>query len=1078
MKINCLKKKLILSSFSLLTFTSVLYAEKEAVYISPNNDGVQDILEIPLQIKEKRYVESWTLVITDSNKHIVRTISNKEKRPDKMGVKGFFKALVTAKGNVDVPTSVVWNGFLGEEAEEAGLVPGSVAPDGIYYYYITASDDNGNTGKSKEYQVIVDNTPPSVTIAPLSESEKSFGQGDAIELLIKQSGSKEVKWQAAIKNSSGKVIKNFTWSDGEPTNVSWDGADDNGMIVDDGLYSYEISATDLAGNKSSPAGITNIIYSAEKPDLSIAVRGNKYFSPNGDNIQDTVSFDVKVPLPVSKVNAIVSWAIEIQDLSDKTLYTLSGDASKAVPQTFVFDGTDTNANGKRLSDGQYRAVVKAKYKNGWEPSPAYSPAFVLDTSAVKTSLALSSNVFNATDGLSVSQKDQSADPDYNGLKTWSATIKDKNGTIVKSWDWGNSLPEKVEWNGTDNNGALLPDGQYTYSLDAIKLSGIRGKTVSEPFTLDTSKTQALISASPEAFSPNGDGVQDSVTLKPVANAASGIASYVINIAGPEGKIVRTFEGKALPKTIEWNGLDNEGKLCPDGLYAAKLETVAASGTKAAASTGAITLDTQAPDLEINPLSYTAFSPDKTSSRKTLPVSARTSKESVWKAAVISDANGNTVRTFLWNDSEIPAFEWDGKDDNGNQASNGQYSIKISSTDKAGNSVSKSITGITLDDRPASALVAVSMPGFSPNADGFKDDIAFTIKPTLTEGISSWTFTVTVSDGKNTKAVKTWTSKAADSAGIQPLPNRLVWDGLGDDGKVTEGRLTGELTIDYAKGNKVLAKSPEFVCCITPPVLEAKTSPEYFSPDNDGEADELFINLKKTNSLTNITSWSFVIKDRAGLDFWKTGGKSAITPVITWDGRGNKGDLVISAEDYPYDFTVTDDLGMTSTISGKISIDVLVIRDGNKLKMMVPAIIFRGDNADFAMAGDKDANGNTIKRGITAEQKANNERVLKRIAQILKKFSEYKVVVVGHANRMTDDPREETESNPSLWGPALIPLSKARAEYVRNVLVGYGVSRSRLSVDGKGGTEPMKGVDSKDKNVNWKNRRVEFILEKK
>ena len=197
--------------------------------------------------------------------------------------------------------------------------------------------------------------------------------------------------------------------------------------------------------------------------------------------------------------------------------------------------------------------------------------------------------------------------------------------------------------------------------------------------------------------------------------------------------------------------------------------------------------------------------------------------------------------------------------------------------------------------------------------------------------------------------------------------------------------------------------------------------------------------------------------------------------MVWDGRGNNGELVTSAEDYPCVFEVTDDLGMTSREKKVINVDVLVVRDGDKLKMQVPSIIFRSDAADFLLKGEKDSAGKTAPTGITAEQRTNNERVIKRIAEILKKFGDYKVTIVGHSNRTTTDPNEETVDNPSAWGRALTPLSRERAQYVKSLLTKYGISGSRLSVDGKGGTEPV--ADTKDKNVNWKNRRVEFILEK-
>ena len=94
---------------------------------------------------------------------------------------------------------------------------------------------------------------------------------------------------------------------------------------------------------------------------------------------------------------------------------------------------------------------------------------------------------------------------------------------------------------------------------------------------------------------------------------------------------------------------------------------------------------------------------------------------------------------------------------------------------------------------------------------------------------------------------------------------------------------------------------------------------------------------------------------------------------------------------------------------------------------------------------------------------------------MNKFKDYNVTIVGHANRVTDNEEEETVDNPQKWGPALIPLSAKRAEFVKAYIVKQGISANRLSTEGKGGTELV--VDYQDKDNNWKNRRVEFILNK-
>ena len=75
-------KKSILS-FLFFTFvcSSMFFAQDaKTLFISPNNDGIQDELIIPLSINEKRYIVEWSLVIQDAEGDVVRTIGDSKKR--------------------------------------------------------------------------------------------------------------------------------------------------------------------------------------------------------------------------------------------------------------------------------------------------------------------------------------------------------------------------------------------------------------------------------------------------------------------------------------------------------------------------------------------------------------------------------------------------------------------------------------------------------------------------------------------------------------------------------------------------------------------------------------------------------------------------------------------------------------------------------------------------------------------------------------------------------------------------------------------------------------------------------------
>ena len=1045
--------KTILAFTASLLVSGLAFAEKGPVYISPNNDGKQDILEVPIKIKERRYVKDWSFIIENEKGDVVRTIGNKEKRESRITFKTFWKALFTPKSGVTVPETVMWNGIMDD---------GEVAPDGTYYYYMTATDDNGNSAATKKLVVIVDNTPPDVQLAQPSSGEKVFGEGAKPVLAVKQSGSEEDEWNAVFMDSNGKVVRSYKWTSGSPLSFEWNGSDDAGAPLPDGVYSYKISATDRAGNDSNPAAITNIIYSADKPATNISISGSKYFSPNGNGINDTIAFFVKIPVPDAKsVNKLVEWAVKITDGKGNVVKTYSGTDNP--PSRVEFDGkTDS---GSDAPEGLYQAVVSAKYSNGYVPDLVKSPEFTLDKTPPVAKIKPNSLIFSPDgDGNSdtmVITQDIAANSG-SPVENWTGKIVDEQGKTVREFDFGSFPPDTVVWDGLDDSSSLAPNGKYKYVLSATDLAGNSSETSVSNLTLDTSKTELLLAVSPTAFNPAGaDKSKTSVKLTPVVKAGSSINEYTVEVKNDKGTTVWSQSGTSLPSSFTWNGLSSGGERCDDGKYVATLSTKSANGSEAKTSTQAFVIDTVPPKVSVS-APYTLFSPDGDSKKDTLPLTIESSSEEKWTANIY-DSKNQVVRTYNWQ-GKIPAkVEWNGTDAAGNKVADGTYRIVFLSEDAAGNKGSAEIASVQVDNREAKAYITAEHDAFSPNGDNFLETQKLSLRPSLKDGVETWSVSIVSPEGN---VVKSWSEKDQ-----KDMPAEITWNGLNAEGKVAEGVFTARLKMVYAKGNEVDVSSSAFICSVTPPQLTVKTAPQYFSPDNDGENDDLYIQLKG-NDVVPLKSWSFTIKDPNGKPFWSTNGKSSITERIIWDGRGKNGELVQSATDYPYTFTVTDTLGMTSTVEGKIEVDILVIRVGDVLKMAVPSIIFRQDKADFGVQV-VDANGKVTKPGITEAQAKNNERILKRIAQILNKFKNYTVVVEGHANSVTGTEAEETST--ANGNIPLEPLSKERAEFVKSKLTSYGVSGDRLSAVGRGGRQPVAARGDKDNA--WKNRRVEFILNK-
>ena len=255
--------------------------------------------------------------------------------------------------------------------------------------------------------------------------------------------------------------------------------------------------------------------------------------------------------------------------------------------------------------------------------------------------------------------------------------------------------------------------------------------------------------------------------------------------------------------------------------------------------------------------------------------------------------------------------------------------------------------------------------------------------------------------------------------------------------------------------------------MSPPEISVNLSPQPYSPVSPNGEEQYLTAVFNVKSQSPIYGWHLemgaVESDELFLSFDQEGN---IPQTVKWDGRNLKGELVESAAVYNYSVTVANAYG-SATYNGTLIIDIQVqMEEKGLLRIIVPAIIFAPNSGEFL-------------NGVDRTTAANNETILRRIAEVLGYFETYKVKVEGHANPISaPNTRQRTiEQTRGLYrgDKGLKPLSEERAKAVVDYLVKLGVSRSRLSYIGMG-ADRIK-VPFTDKANWWKNRRVEFILEK-
>ena len=995
-------------------------------YISPNNDGIQDELDLPFSLSDKRYIKGYALRILDSQENVIREIGNKETRPENASIKDFFSRLFAFKKGLAIPEKLIWDGKTDE---------GTVAEDGTYYFYISAWDDNGNIGNSRVYAAVVDNTPPSVEIADISDSDKIFSpnnDGNKDTITFKQDGSNEDLWTADVINVSGDVVWENQMTNTAPKTIVWGGTDSSKNLLPDGIYRYRVSATDRAGNSFSSA-VDNIIIDTQPTPIKVSIN-TAYFSPNGDGVKDTITISIDVP----QKSGLESWSLSILDRDKNTVNTFGGDGLP--PTSIVYEGTA--ANGKSISEGEYTAELEATFRNGNAPI-SISPAFTMDITKPDASVSALLDIFSPNgdgnkDALKIVQEGSVE-------QTWKGEIVAVSGKTVKTFSWLDRPAEQLEWDGMTDLDILAEDGEYRYRLSATDMAGNTITEQTAPFKLSTAETAVMLIASSDAFSPNNDGKLDSLTLTPDIKVGEGVDTFSIEVFNSKGVSVYKTTGTGQPqKTYQWRGVDTEGNPVPEGVYYAQISIIAKNGNPAASRSRMFTVDRTFPKANLT-ADYTVFSPNGDNKKDTVRLSQTSSDEALWTGTILDKAN-TVIRQYQWKGS-VQDVVWDGTDAAGNPVSDGTYSYVLRSEDAAENAFSTSVDAITVDNRRTTAYVTSSSNYLSPNGDGKFETIDFKTIVTLESGITRWDLVIADTDNKVVKVF----------SGQERIPQKITWNGVGDDGKIKSSKLTATFSVEYEKGDMPMSTTSPFSLDVDPPVVHLGFSPIPFSPDNDGVDDELSIKIDVQDE-SEIQNWSLEIVDRQMVPFVTFSGTGMPKPEIIWNGIGRKGDLVIAAEDYPYRFTVTDMLGNTARETGIIPIDVLVIRDGDKLKIQIASINFEPDKAELSQA--------------TPEIIEKNTFVLNRLAQILKKYRSYGIVIEGHANptKLRNEQERQKEEVEELK-----PLSEARAQTVRQALIERGINGSRIKVIGMGGTKMIAEPLNKDEN--WKNRRVEFILEK-
>ncbi len=292
------------------------------------------------------------------------------------------------------------------------------------------------------------------------------------------------------------------------------------------------------------------------PVLLAIDAGIARFSPNHDGRSD----DQTVAGAFSEV---INWTVRFSDGADNVLDTAAGSGREF---SAVWDGL---VDGVAVADGTYRWTVSGT--DAWQNGTATGGGqIVVDTAAPSvTSLvpdASTTTVFSPNaDGVRDTAATQATLSEAGALVI---RVADSTNTTVRSFTVSAVAgANTVTWDGKNNSGAVVPDGEYTIRLTPRDAVGNAGSGVTRPLTVV--KLLGFVTASAALFYPQDlDRFAPTTTLSfKVARPAT--VTWTIRNAVTNVVVATHLQDAALPagaQTWVWNGRRDDGSMLPGGVY--------------------------------------------------------------------------------------------------------------------------------------------------------------------------------------------------------------------------------------------------------------------------------------------------------------------------------------------------------------------------------------------------------------------------------------------------------------------------------------------------------------------------------
>lgn len=255
------------------------------------------------------------------------------------------------------------------------------------------------------------------------------------------------------------------------------------------------------------------------------------------------------------------------------------------------------------------------------------------------------------------------------------------------------VPRQVVWTGVDNDGDFVEEGIYTITVAVVDNVDRRGVSNTVEVVVDNTPPIATVEVQSDAFSPDNDGVEDTIEITQTTSGADMWTGEYVRVSEGDNVVRRETWNRDVPERVTWDGRTNRDRRASPGRYRYVLTGRDRAGNATTVETDSFLLDLNVASVDIE-VSPKPFTPDGDGRRDsvTLDLSAddRTSIES-WQLEIY-DPQDNLFYETGGDGEPVDTVTWDGRSDDGELVESAEdYTAALHVTDEVGNESSTEAT---------------------------------------------------------------------------------------------------------------------------------------------------------------------------------------------------------------------------------------------------------------------------------------------------------------------------------------------------------------------------------------------------